>query len=146
MWRFIKRLYSFTATLVCVAVVGALVWASNLCKLKDIDGKRAFYLYSASSQAKIVETLRFEQLFSVKGESVRFAITKDEREMVAEQVFAKYGAQLVFTEQLDGVICYYGISERLGGGVVVNGKSVNLHVAISQTECVVGCPIIFGGF
>ncbi|MBR2024161.1 MAG: YwmB family TATA-box binding protein [Clostridia bacterium] len=146
MWRWIKRLYSFTATLVCVAVVGTLVWASNLCKLKDIEGKRAFYLYSASSQAKIVENLRFEHLFSVRGESVRFAVTKAERETVAENVLQKYGAELVFTEETDGVVCYYGITERFGQSVMVNGKPVNLHVAVSQTECVVGYPIIFGGF
>lgn len=146
MWRWIKRLYSFTATLVCVAVVGTLVWASNLCKLKDIEGKRAFYLYSASSQAKIVENLRFEHLFSIKGESVRFAVTKYERETVAENVLKKYGAQLVFVEQTGETVCYYGITPRFGQGVLVNGKSVNVHVAVSQTECIVGYPIIFGGF
>ena len=146
MWRFLKRLWSCMVTLVCVVVVGSLVWASNLCKLKDIDGKRAFYLYSASSQAKRVETLRFEQLFSVKGESVRFAVTQTEKEGLIEELFDKYDAELVCTEYVDGVTSYYAVTPRWNGGVVIDGKTVNLHVAIGDKECVVGTPIIFGGF
>ena len=146
MWRFFKRLWSCTVTLVCVVVVGALVWASNLCKLKDLDGKRAFYLYSASSQAKRVETLRFEELFSVKGESVRFAVTQTEKAGLLEEILNKYDAELVFTEYVDGVTSYYAVTPRFSGGVVVDGQTVNLHVAIGERECVVGTPMIFGGF
>lgn len=145
MWM-VKKLWAFMVTVLCVAVVGGLVWASNLCKLKDIEGVRTFYLYSASSQAKQVSTLRFEEVFSVKGESVRFDRNgKTESELVNE-FFNKYGATLVYSETLDGVTSYYALTPNFNGGVIVNGNTVNLHVAISETECVVGTPIIFGGF
>ncbi len=145
MWRRLKRLYTFLTTVVVVGVASCFLFAGNLCKLKDIDGKRTFYLYSASSQATQVQTLRFEDLFSVKGESVRFALVEDGR-TTAEDILSRYDATVCLEERVDGVTSYYAVSPRLGVGVRVGEYTVNLHVAVSTEECVVGSPIIFGGF
>ena len=146
MW-FIKRFASFISACVCVFIIGSLVWASGLCKLKDISGKRTFYLYSASSQALQVETLTFSQIFSVKGESVRFSLSADsDKRATAEEILSSYGAQILWQETVDGVTSYYAQTPRFSNGVQIQGKKINLHVAVSDTECVVGNPIIFGGF
>ena len=145
MWV-IKKLFSFVVTACCITVVGGLVWANNLCKLKDIDGVRTFYLYAASSQAKMVSTLRFEDLFSVKGESVRFDRNGQDEYGLVSEILAQYGATLTYTETLDGVTSYYAITPNLYGGVLINGNKINLHIAISENQCVVGTPVIFGGF
>ena len=145
MW-FIKKLWSFIVAISCITVVGGFILASNICKLKEIDGVHTFYLYSASSQAKQVSTLRFEDLFSVKGESVRFDRKGEDEHKLVNDILDRYGATLTHIEQLDGVNSYYATSPNLYGGVLINGQKINLHVAISETECVIGTPIIFGGF
>lgn len=142
----IKRVYSFVSALVCVAVVGGLVWASSLCKLKAIDGKRTFYLYSASSQAMAVQTLKFEHIFSVKGESVRFPLNGKDAQTTAEEILSRYGAELISKEVVDGITSYYAQSPCFSNGITLFGQKVNLHVAVNADECVVGNPIIFGGF
>ena len=145
MWL-IKRVYSFVSACVCVAVVGGLLWASGLCKLKEIDGKRTFYLYSASSQAVAVPTLKFEHLFSVKGESVRFSLNGADGQKIAEGILSNYGAELIQKETVDGVTSYYAYSPCFSNGIHLFSQKINLHVAVNDDECVVGNPIIFGGF
>lgn len=39
--------------------------------------------------------------------------------------------------------CY---SSRINGGVVINGKKVNLQVAINDDKCLIGCPLIKNSF
>ncbi len=146
MLRWLRNVYRFLVTAVCVCVVALFVWAGNLCKFKDIDGKRTFYVYSKSSQALAVENLRFEHLFSVQGESVRFALGDKAGSEVVAEIFARYQGAVCIEEEVDGVKSYYGYAPALGEYVAVGGQAVNLHVAIRGGECVVGSPIIFGGF
>ena len=145
MWM-IKKLWSFLVAVVSITIVGGLVWSSNICKLKDIAGIRTFYLHSASSQAQQVSALRFEDIFSVKGESVRFARQGQTEQALVSDLLEKYNATLVFCEQVDGVASYYAVSNAFSSGVLINGCKVNLHVAVGERECVVGTPMIFGGF
>lgn len=56
------------------------------------------------------------------------------------------GAQLVFVEQIDGVISYYYFSNNLPKIADINGKKVNLHIAVSGEKVKVGTPLIYGGF
>ena len=145
MWWILKRVCSVVFAIVCACTVGMMLYASNVCKLKAIDGKRTFYLYSASSQASMVSTLTLDKIFSVRGESVRFPL-QNTGEQTAEEILSKYNARLVCTERIDGITSYYAVSESFASGIVLFGERVNLHVAVSETECVVGSPVIFGGF
>ena len=142
----LRRIYAVISAFVCVCVVGGMLWASGLCKLKAIDGTRTFYLYSASSQAMAVSTLTFEQIFSVKGESVRFPLNGKTPEETVENVLSLYGATLVYKEEISGTTSYYAYTPRFSNKVLLGGKKINLHVAVNAQDCVVGCPIIFGGF
>ena len=38
------------------------------------------------------------------------------------------------------------IENSLQGGVLLNGKTVNLHIAFSKDKAKLGTPLIFGGF
>ena len=145
MW-ILKKIWSFIVAVVSIITVGGLLWASNLCKFKEIDGMRTFYLHSSSSQAQQVSTLRFEDIFSVKGESVRFARCDEEESALVNGILEKYGATLIFSEQVDGVTSYYATTHAFSSGILLNGCKINLHVAVGKTECVVGTPMIFGGF
>ena len=142
----LRRIYAVISAVVCVCLIGCMLWTSNLCKLKAIDGKRTFYLYSASSQATIVSTLHFSQIFSVKGESVRFSLDGANGADTAERILSLYGATLVYKEEISGTTSYYAISPRFSNHVNVGGQKINLHVSVNAQDCVVGNPIIFGGF
>ncbi|MBQ9730140.1 MAG: YwmB family TATA-box binding protein, partial [Clostridia bacterium] len=113
-----------------------------------LSGVRTYYLYSPSSQAKTTQTIRFSELFSVKGESVAVDLSSGTPKSVMERLLKETGAEVVLVEKVGGVQSYYCHSKRLGETVLVGGYAVNLHVAINEeeTRMVVGTPIIFGGY
>ena len=65
----------------CAVCLG--VTAGNVCKLSKIQGKRTFYLDSASSQSLRKTTLSFGDLSRVKGECVRFELGKSPSDVQA---------------------------------------------------------------
>ena len=124
----------------CLFVRGA--YAS---KFAQIQGERTFYLDSRSSQALAVSELTWQDLFRVKGESVRFAFSGD-TEAKAQALLRQYGAEVLFVEEAGDTLSYYCYTPRFGTGVLVNGVWVNLHLAISAERMALGYPLIFGGF
>ncbi len=58
----------------------------------------------------------------------------------------KLNAKLVYSENLGGTVSKYYYSNSLPKKEVINGKKVNLHVAISSNQVVVGTPIIYGSY
>ena len=145
-WRKVKTFFcALCAIAVAVGFCAAYKTVSSV-KLAALDGERFFYLDSASSQALCKRSLRFCELSRVRGESVHFEIGAGEKETLAKDVAKVYGAEIVAIEEACGVISYYAYAPKFQGGVLVNGKRVNLHIAVSETQAAVGTPIIFGGF
>lgn len=124
---------------------GGGMYAMNCVSLKKTSGERMFYLDSSSSQSLMKSGLRFYDLPRVRGESVCFA--HDEKpQTLALQIFQDYGGEVAFVERVGDVISYYGYARELRDSLCLNGYEVNLHVAVTDGRCVVGTPIIFGGF
>lgn len=140
----------FLSTLAALAAAGAVlvgVWGARVCKLSELDGTRVFYLDSASSQGLRTERLRLKDLARVKGESVRFGIDAGETpEEIAKRIAEQYGAEILFAEEACGVVSYYCHTDDWTESVEIGGERVNLHVAVSETQCAVGTPIVFDGF
>ncbi len=110
-------------------------------------GEKCYYLYSASSQAETKEALTFGELFFVRGESRVYRLEEGEDAFAfAESIAEKYGAELVFEESAGGTVSRYYASAALKGGIVLNGKLVNLHIAVRNASVAVGTPVIFGGW
>ena len=143
------RLKNFTKGFCClclVAAFGMVTYALNACKLRSLDGERTFYLYSASSQGLKKSELTLRDFSNICGESVRFSVGEEDAETLALGIAEQYEARVVFTEKVGGVQSYYCYTQSWDNGLELNGCVVNLQVAISGEECVVGTPIIFGGF
>ena len=132
------------AVLVCLAI-GSGFFIRNALALRELEGERTFYLHSVSSQGLIKTGLGVLDLPYRTGESVQYALTAG-AESEAERVLTIYDAELLWTEEACGVKCYYALSPRLGAGVWIDGRLVNLHIAVCEDRCAVGTPIIFGGF
>ena len=149
--RFLYRCKNVVCLLLATAFAVLVTFCTRsvaVCKLSALSGERTFYLYSSSSQAMQKHVLELADLPFVCGESVRLDIKTDEMqtERLAMDIAKTYGAKLQFVEYLYGGNCYYFYAEALGKPTLLNGVAVNLHVAITRDTCVVGTPLIFGGF
>ncbi len=138
----LKKILKTVVSLLIAFYVLLFAWSFAVSKLANLDGERTYYLYSASSQAAQKKALSFLDLGHIKGESVRLAY----REGLVQELCAAYGAEVALTEEVGGIRSYYCITPDWADGVTVGGKRVNLHIAVRGEECVVGSPIIFGGY
>lgn len=127
----------------CAACLG--IKAANVCKFRDLEGTRTFYLNSASSQALMKTTLEVRDLDKIEGESVSLVVVESGETFVKE-VFEKYGAEILIKEEACGIVSYYGYTPAWKENVFVDGKKINLHVSVKNSRAVVGSPIVFGGF
>ncbi len=147
---FFLRLKNFLATAVALAVclvffVGVL--GLQTVKLRKLQGERVFYLRSASSQGLRVTKLSLKTLLEVEGESVRFCLSERESgETKAQEIMQTYGAEVLFIESVCDVTSYYCYTPKWKNGLWIDGRLVNLHIAISEGEAAVGTPIIFDGY
>ena len=144
---FFYRLKNFIRLLTAlVLAVGVLFMLrlGQVSRFSALDGKRAFYLYSASSQAVIKEEITPFELFFVKGECVTLAYT--DKEQTLQEILALYRAEILFEEKAGGTHSYYCSSRNWAQGTRINGVVVNLHIAFNEETCAVGSPLIFGGF
>ena len=137
MW---KRFFATAcACVIFLLLIGALR-LQNTFPLSALTGERTYYLDSLSSQAVLKKRLRFSEIFRVKGQSVKL-----EGRVDVQEIASRYGATLVKTERLENVVSYYYFIDGKTG-VCVDGTIVNLHIAVSKNQTVVGVPFIFGSF
>ena len=157
---FLYKLKSFIQTLVALILVTGVLcffWGMNVSRFSTIEGEHVFYLQSASSQGLRKEKLTLRDFPNIRGESVRFSIlqqtgtqnmTEKEAEKIAETIAKEYDAVILFTEEIAGIKSYYAHTFRWHDGVMLEGRKVNLHIAIhlKNGEGAIGSPIIFDGY
>ena len=145
---FLMRLKNFISTSLALLLTLVLLFFTqslSLCRFWNIEGKRSFYLQSLSSQAVIKEKILPWELFSLKGESVTFPC--EDREQTLAEILQRYDAKALFKEEGAGdSYSYYCFTKKWTDGVILNGQFVNLHIAFNGERCIVGAPMIFGGF
>ncbi len=132
---------------ICTAVI-FFISLSLDCggKLKG-EGTHDFFLYSKSSQAKIVTLKENEAEYffyfkrDLKGESVVFY----DKEKV-EKLILELSATKLFTETGENFYCEYYFSPEISDYLFINGEKVNLHVSYSNDKIRVATPLIFGSF
>ncbi len=140
-----KQFFSALSAVFLCLCFGICLYAKNSFRFSSLTGERCFYLDSPSSQCLIKKNLSLFDIPRVTGECVRFPLSREKNEVVTD-ILSRYSASVLFEERIDGVTSYYCHTGDWGGGVWLNGRQVNLHIALSDTQCAVGSPIIFGGF
>lgn len=140
-----KRIFRMFGSIISVALVAgcACLFYFVLRSPKLEAGESyTFYLGESSSARAVTSKSPLAKLFlgEVKGESVVYC--GDRYAEFAE----KYCAKLLFTEHLNGVTSYYLYSPKFGGGISLGGEVINLQIAVSDGQTVVGTPLIFGGW
>ncbi len=140
---FFNSLKNWINTLLAVAVsalVALFVWAMGATRFSAVEGERRFYLDSPSSQAKREESLSLFDIARVRGESLSLSAKE------GEEMIAALSAKVLFIEEIGETRAYYCYTPKYHGGVLIGEYLVNLQVAVTMERCVVGSPIIFGGF
>lgn len=136
----VGRIRSVIVILCCIACAGFFLLLSFSPVFR---GGYGYELYTGSSSGLVVrtETPFSDKLkFHAKGESVRYNGDR------SKELIEVFRGRLQFTEETCGVKNYYLYSPFLKVGVFVNGKYVNLHIAVNAEQTAVGTPLIFGGF
>ena len=65
----------------------------------------------------------------------------------SEQILSMVFAQVVFRQNIDGTDIIYGYSSILPYTTTVNGKTVNIEIAVNGSgKVTAGCPIILGSY
>ncbi len=141
-WQALKNFMRTAGALCAAGIVLLCVWCLRATRFAGIEGDRSFYLYSASSQAQIKDSLSLRDLFHLEGESVSFAL----EEGGIEGLLSRFRATIVWEERVGETTSYYCYSPKWSEGVLIEKGFVNLHIAVSKDRCAVGYPIIFGGF
>lgn len=151
-------MYRFKGFLrVCISVVLALacclcVKLAHFSRFADIHGERVYFLDRTSSQGLQTSSLSFWDITRVKGECVCTTISDYvggrylTREEIVKEIVQNYNAELLFCEEVNGIISYYAYTRDWSDGIYLYGRKVNLHVAIGEENLAVGAPIIFGGY
>ena len=144
----LKRMV-FTLFALCMVCACCLfVRGAYVCKLREIEGRRCFYLHSPSAWAERKERLGLQDIPHVQGESVHFSFqgTHEQTLALVLEILKSYQAEIVCVEEACGVVSYYAHAPCLYTSVALEGKQVNLHIAIGEGRAAVGSPMIFGGF
>ena len=130
--------------LVVIFTLACAVFAFVLTRMPVFvhgSGYEVYYEQNSSANcARTQHPLAVKLMHVTAGESVRYA--GDCYEHIKEE----YKGELVFCEEAAGVRNYYLYSPLLGAPVDLDGRLVNLHVAVSSEQTAVGTPLIFGGY
>lgn len=125
-------------TLIFITVIGLSV--VNLIPLYN-----QFVVVSVnSSSGEFYETNRYAFSDYLKGNGV--CKTYDKNFNYASNIINPLNATIVKTEKIDGIINYYYYSKNLARTVTVDGKRVNLHVAVTSSLITVGYPLIYHAY
>ena len=160
-WEKCKRVF---ALMLCIAVLFLCALfacspvRSPFARIEHLWGARVlhreFYLYSASSQARIEPSCKIKDIFCLQGQSVILQIEGESKEAWAVAALQELQAETVKMERVCDRVSHYAYSHKLANNgcksVVIDGKRVNLHIAYTSVEgdrqAVLGTPMIFGGY
>lgn len=102
------------------------------------------YVGSNSSNCSFREANEIEYLFSLNvfGEGCRV----EKNEFNLSEFLQDFSAEIVKQENIQDVTCVYAYSKKVKYLQIIDGKKVNLHVAITNDGIYLGSPIIYGSF
>lgn len=151
MYRLKNFAFVCVACLFCL-LMGVGVKTMNLSRLSALKGERMYFLDSASSQGLMKTELALSEIGRVKGECVQFDLQGYDggryatNEEIVQSILEKYKAKTLLVEEVGGIVSYYAYTPIWQDGLALQGERINLHIAISKSRCVVGTPVIFGGY
>jgi hypothetical protein len=135
-------------TLAFAFISMAFIWFVNSKPLfNNLGDGYEVYLKSNSSKAQIVSVLK-SNLWLYPQRYGEACVIKDNN--LAEKnpldYIQNFGGKLIFSEQTEQGISYYGYSPRIKYAKILNGKKINLHLFVGENYSKIGSPIIYGSY
>ena len=94
----------------------------------------------------IVEGTRDQILSLEKSYIAGYSFRTTSGNFDTEDFLRKMKAEYSYREQTQDILCIYGYSSRLKGGVTVDGEKINLQIVVRGGIVTVGTPVILGSF
>ncbi|MGN0771569.1 MAG: YwmB family TATA-box binding protein [Christensenellales bacterium] len=136
---------------ILVLTIVLLLGASALCSVQDLlpDGASQGEIYIATQNKMTICSINPDQLGKTlqQAEGVMgFALKYDAGKVSENQLLSSLKAQVVKVETIGDITLYYAYSHRMNNGVSVDGKTVNVQIAVSDSSITVGSPLIMGSY
>ena len=94
----------------------------------------------SSGEFYSVNSYRFKDVFVGDGVSVTYSPSYNFK----KEIIDYYGAEIVINNNYDSYAKnYYCYSKALPNAVIINGKKVNIHIAVTENAVTVGFPLIY---
>ena len=134
----------FAVTIASILMITSIYVQSLTPVFNGYSNTYELYLENNSSIARIITTDRVGYyLFpNVKGESCKV----EKQGFNVYKFFEQMGAEILFIETTEDVICYYAYSPNVKYHKQVLGHTINLHVAVGKNQVTLGAPLIYGSF
>ena len=148
-----KKLLLLTLILAIVSV--------TLVKTADVDAKYEFYIptnyYIETDDVMKVERLGtfdivtcekkdMEKVKAKIGKTLGYTVRFSGDRSAVDSLLSEYGVVIRERQKIDGVEIIYGYSNRLSGGVELNGKKVNVQINYKSNAIAMGTPLIMGSY
>lgn len=135
----LKKMYF---SLLAIFLTGCLFLLSSPSAFYLFNKKSTVFVGSSSSECILIESFRQQIINGKKGESVKITT----QEFNLEQIIKYFDAQLILKEQVGGIVNYYFYSKKLRYKERIYGKTVNLHIAVTNQGVTLGTPLIYGWY
>lgn len=125
--------------LLIVTVISVMYAAYSQPKLLEYSEKVETYFIKDGSDCVIKTVKKGETAFLKKGESCEISLS-------AEEILKKLDVIVRRIEITNGIVSYYGYTEKFNYSVNLYGEIINVHVAVDKDVVRLGTPIIYGSY
>ena len=139
-----QKICAFIIMVFSLLLIGFGAFINSSTYFDKYNGAYEVYMFSNSSKAKIisVDKSRANSFVFKTGE----AIFIENSELEIDEIFEDFNALLLFTEENEEGISYYGYSKEVKFQKMIKGKVVNVQVFKGNNGFKIGVPIIYGSF
>ncbi|HPG92619.1 MAG TPA: hypothetical protein PK675_04330 [Clostridia bacterium] len=130
----------FLAVLIILALIFAM--PVNLASALNIDGKyNAYYIDEMGDIQEI--SLEANEAKDDKNAYAYLFVTSDQN---YESIVSALNFVETYSQILDDETILYGYSNRVSGGIRLNGRLVNIQIASKNGKLYIGSPLIVGWY
>jgi len=128
----------------------------GMLSLMNISGQKLlfdggdYYIFYGGNGGSSSEMVCAERLDALKVKATLKKISGESatylNKNLKDELITKFNAVVIFTEETADIKNYYAFTDKIDNYIILNGKKINLHIAVSQAKTTIGSPIIFGGY
>lgn len=136
-----KRAFIFIFSII---LIFSLIIFNNAPLFSEYSNEYEVFVKSGSNINSVKKVSKSEYIWchGIKGESCVI----EKQNFCLSDFFDEFNAEQLFSEKVGEIIVYYAFSPQIKYREKVQGKTINLQVAVSEGHVKVGSPLIYGSF